>query len=106
MERRREMGILRAVGASPAVVMGIIVAEGMVIGVISWILAALAAWPLSRAAGNFFAFLIFKSKLNSVFQLQGLWLWFVFSILSAGVASLLPARSAAKLTVREALAYE
>ena len=54
----------------------------------------------------FLTFLIFKSKLDSVFQLQGLWIWLAFSVFSAGVASLLPARSAAKLTVREALAYE
>jgi putative ABC transport system permease protein len=106
MERRREMGVLRAIGASPLVVIGIIVAEGVVIGVMSWFLAALAAWPLSRAAGNFLTFLIFKSRLDSVFELQGLWIWLAFSVLSAGVASLLPARSAAKLTVREALAYE
>ena len=106
MERRREMGVLRAIGASPSVVMGIIVTEGVVIGVMSSILAALAAWPLSQVAGNFLTFLIFKSKLDSVFQLQGLWTWLAFSVLSAGAASLLPARSAAKLTVREALAYE
>jgi putative ABC transport system permease protein len=106
MERRREMGVLRAIGASPSVVMGIIVAESVVIGVMSCFLAALAAWPLSRVAGNFLTFLIFKSRLDSVFQLQGLWIWLAFSVLSAGAAGLLPARSAAKLTVREALAYE
>jgi putative ABC transport system permease protein len=106
MERRRELGVLRALGASPSVVIGIIVAEGMVIGVMSWILAALAAWPLSRVAGNFLTFLIFKSRLDSVFELQGLWIWLAFSVLAAGAASLLPARSAAKLTVREAPAYE
>jgi putative ABC transport system permease protein len=106
MERRREMGVLRAIGASPSVVMGIIVAEGVVVGVMSWIVAALAAWPLSRIAGNFLAFLIFQSRLDSVFQLQGLWIWFAFSIFSASAASFLPAQSAAKLTVREALAYE
>ena len=53
MERRREMGMLRAIGASHFVVMGIIGAEGIVIGVMSSILAALAAWPLSRIAGDF-----------------------------------------------------
>jgi putative ABC transport system permease protein len=105
-ERRREIGVLRAIGASPSVVMGIIVAEGVVIGVMSWIVAALAAWPLSQVAGNFLTFLIFKSRLDSVFQFQGLWIWLAFSALSAGAASLLPARSATKLTVREALAYE
>jgi len=106
MERRREMGVLRAIGASPSVVMGIIVAEGVVIGVMSWFLAALAAWPLSRIAGDSLTFLIFKSKLDSVFELQGLWFWLAFSVLAAAGASLLPARAAAKLTVREALAYE
>jgi len=106
LERRREMGVLRAIGASPSVVMGIIVAEGVVTGVMSWVVAGLAAWPLSWVAGNFLAFLIFKSRLDSVFQLQGLWIWLAFSVLLAGMASLLPARSAAKLTVREALAYE
>jgi hypothetical protein len=82
-------------------VTGIIVAEAVVIGVMSWTLAALAAWPLNRVAGNFLTFLIFKSRLDSVFQLQGLWIWLAFSVLSAGAASLLPARSAAKLTVRD-----
>jgi putative ABC transport system permease protein len=106
LERRREMGVMRSIGASPSVVMGIIVAEGVVIGVMSWVVAGLAAWPLSRVTGNFLAFLIFKSRLDSVFQLQGLWIWLAFSVLLAGMASLLPARSAAKLTVREALAYE
>jgi putative ABC transport system permease protein len=106
MERRRELGVLRALGASPSVVMGIIVAEGMVIGVMSWILAAAAAWPLSRLAGNFLTFLIFKSRLDSVFEPPALWIWLAFSVLSAAIASFLPARSAAKLTVREALAYE
>jgi putative ABC transport system permease protein len=90
MERRREMGVLRAIGASPSVVMGIIVAEGVVIGVMSWILAALAAWPLSRVAGNFLTFLILRSRLDSVFQLQGLWIWLAFSVLLAAAASLLP----------------
>jgi putative ABC transport system permease protein len=106
MERRREMGVLRAIGASPSVVTSIVVAEGVAVGVASWILAALAAWPLSRLAGNFITFLIFQSRLESVFQVQGLWIWLAFSILAAAAASLLPARSASRLTVREALAYE
>jgi putative ABC transport system permease protein len=106
MERRREIGVLRAIGASPSVVIGIIVIESVVISAMSWVLAVLAAWPLSRVAGNSLTFLIFKSRLDSVFELQGLWIWLVFSVLSAGAASLLPARSAARLTVREALAHE
>jgi putative ABC transport system permease protein len=106
MERRREMGVLRVTGASPAVVMGIVAAEGMVIGLMSWILAGLAAGPLSRFAGNSLMAVLFKSKMDFVFDLQGLWIWLAVSVFFSATASLLPARSAVKLTVREALAYE
>ena len=106
MERRREMGVLRAIGASPSVVMGIVATEAVVVGLMSWLLAALAAWPLSRLIGNFLISLIFRSKPDFVFQLQGLWIWLAVSVFSSALASLLPARSAAKMTVREALAYE
>ena len=106
MERRREMGVIRAIGASPSVVMGIIAAEAMVIGVMSWILAGLAAWPFSQITGDYLTALVFNSKLDFVFQFQGLWIWLAIAVLLSALASLLPARSAAKLTVREALAYE
>jgi len=106
MERRREMGVLRAIGASPSVVMCMLTIEAVVIGVMSWILAALAAWPLSRLVGNFLTALLFKSKLDFVFALQGLWIWLAVAVFSAAIASFVPARSATKLTVREALAYE
>lgn len=105
-ERRRETGVLRAIGASPSAVMGIIAAEAVVIGVMSWILSAVAAWPLSRWAGDSLTSLLFKSKLDFAFQLQGLWIWLGIAVFLSALASLLAARSAAKLTVREALAYE
>src|SRR5262249_55250331 len=52
LERRREMGILRAVGAAPRFVWLIVAAEGAVISVLSWALAALLSWPVSKALGN------------------------------------------------------
>src|SRR5947209_1167615 len=105
-ERRREMGVLRAIGASPAVVMGIVVTEGVVIGLISWLAAALIAGPLNRFFGNFLISLMFRSKLDFLFQLYGLWIWLVIAVAVSAISSLVPARSAVKLTVREALAYE
>jgi putative ABC transport system permease protein len=36
LERRREMGVMRALGATPRIVWLMIVAEGVVIGVLSW----------------------------------------------------------------------
>src|SRR5262245_8691273 len=106
LERRREMGVMRAIGASPSVVWLIVVAEGGVIGVLSWALAALAAWPVSTAIGNLMVRLMFKSGLNFFFELRGLLVWLTVSLCLGVVASFLPAWRASMQSVREAVGYE
>jgi putative ABC transport system permease protein len=106
LERRREMGVLRAVGATPRMVWLMLVGEGVVVGVFSWILASLAAWPLSRGVGNFLMRTMFRSSLDSVFELRGLVFWLAVSLLLGAVASFVPARHAMRQPVREALGYE
>jgi putative ABC transport system permease protein len=106
MERRREMGVMRAIGASPSVVWLIVVAEGGVIGVLSWALAALAAWPVGNAIGNLMVRLMFKSGLNFFFELRGLLVWLVVSLCLGVAASFLPAWRASRQSVREAVGYE
>ncbi|HEY6348702.1 MAG TPA: FtsX-like permease family protein [Candidatus Angelobacter sp.] len=106
MERRRENGVIRAIGAKASTVWLIIVSEGVVVGVLSWALAALAAWPLSKFLGDTLVRLMFHSNLDFLFQVQGLFVWLAVSVLFSAVASFLPAWSASQITVREALAYE
>ena len=106
MERRREMGVIRAIGATSSTVWLIIVTEGMVVGVLSWALAALAAWPVSKILGDALVRVVFHTNLDFSFQLEGLFIWLAVSIFLAAVASFLPAWSASQITVREALAYE
>jgi len=106
LERRRELGVLRAIGASPRVVWLIVVAEGVVVGLMSWALAALAAWPASKVVGDALVRVMFRSGLDFVFELRGLLIWLAVSLVLGAVASLLPAVRATRLTVREALAYE
>jgi len=106
MERRREMGVLRAIGAKSSTIWLIIVSEGVVIGVLSWGLAALAAWPVSKLLGDALTRTVLSTYLDFSFQLQGLFIWLAVSVLFSAVASFLPAWSASQLTVREALAYE
>ena len=59
LERRREMGVMRALGATPQMVWLMIVAEGVVIGILSWTIAALLAWPISKAVGDFLVRMLF-----------------------------------------------
>jgi putative ABC transport system permease protein len=106
LERRREMGILRAVGASPRAVWLIVVAESVVIGMLSWGLAGLAAWPLSKGLGNHLALAAFGGGLDFTFELRGLLIWLAVSIGLAALSSFLPAWRASRSVVREALAYE
>ncbi|HLM24697.1 MAG TPA: FtsX-like permease family protein [Pyrinomonadaceae bacterium] len=105
-ERRREMGVMRALGATPRIIWLMIVAEGVVVGVLSWSIAALLAWPVSKAIGDFMVKVLFKSGLDFVFEPLGLLIWAIVSIGLSAAASFLPAWKASRVTVREALAYE
>jgi putative ABC transport system permease protein len=106
LERRREMGVLRALGAPPSTVWLIIVTEGGVVGLLGWALAALAAWPVSRALGNLLVWLAFKSGLNFLFDWRGPLIWLAVSLSLCLLASFLPAWQAARRPVREAVGYE
>jgi putative ABC transport system permease protein len=106
LERRREMGVLRAIGATPQMVWLIVVAEGLAIGVLSWLIAVIAAWPISRGVGNLLTKLLFQSGLDFSFEWQGLVIWLAVCVGIGLLASFLPAWHAAKRPVREAVGYE
>ena len=106
LERRREMGVLRAIGATPRAVWGIVAAEGAVVGLLSGLVAALVAWPASKAISDLLVGLMFKSGLDFRFELRGLVIWLAASILLGAAASFFPAWHASRGSVREALAYE
>jgi putative ABC transport system permease protein len=106
LERRREMGVLRAIGATPRTVWFIVVAEGLAVGLLSWLVAGISAWPISRAIGNLLARVMFQSGLDFSFELRGLVVWLAVCISLGLLASLVPARSAARRPVREAVGYE
>jgi putative ABC transport system permease protein len=106
LERRREMGVLRAIGATPRVVWLIVAAEGLVIGLLAWVLAGLAAWPVSKGLGDLLVKLMFQSGLDFSFEQRGLWIWLGVSIVLSLAASFLPAWHASRRSVREAIGYE
>ncbi|MDB5968283.1 MAG: hypothetical protein JWQ90_733 [Hydrocarboniphaga sp.] len=102
LERRREMGILRALGASSSLVWLIVVTEAALIGLMSWALAALAAWPLSLGLGKLLAERL-KNGLDFSFDLTGLWVWLAVVLALSLSASFVPAWRASRCSVREAV---
>jgi putative ABC transport system permease protein len=106
LERTREIGVMRAIGASNGSVLQIVLVEGILIGLISWVLGALLAFPAGLALASTVGVVLFQSALPYVFSAGGVTTWLVIVVLLAALASFLPAWRASRLTVREVLAYE
>jgi len=106
LERTREIGVLRAIGAPNRGVSQVFIWEGVVIGLLSWLLGSVLAIPLSKALNDAAGMAMAGAPLTSTYSTAGVWLWLVVVVLLSGLASFIPARNASRLTVREVLAYE
>lgn len=106
LERRREIGIMRSIGASMPTMMRIIVLECVLIGAISRTLGALPALPLSRVLSDAVGVGFVNSQLAYTDSLGGAGFRLPVMAGIAAPASCVPARETTGLTVREVLAYE
>jgi putative ABC transport system permease protein len=106
LERTREIGVMRAVGAATPSILKIILFEGIFIGAMSWLVGTLIALPLSKLISDRVGQLLFSTPLDYAFSTGGTLLWLIMVVILGAVASLLPAINATRLTVREVLAYE
>jgi putative ABC transport system permease protein len=106
IERTREIGVMRAIGASNGIVARIVIIEGLVIGLLSWVLGGLLALPLSWGLSYAIGVTLIQTPLAYVFSAVGLLMWLVLVVVLSVVASVIPARNAWRLSVREVLAYE
>jgi putative ABC transport system permease protein len=106
LERSREIGVMRAVGASNRAIFQVIIAEGVIIGLMSWFLGMVISLPLGRVLSDTFGNILTRSPLIYTFSLNGIIAWLLIATLLSALASFLPARAATRLTVREVLDYE
>jgi putative ABC transport system permease protein len=106
MERTQEIGVMRAIGGSNRAIITIVLVEGILIGLISWLLSCLAALPLSKLLADVIFQIIFDRDAALVFTFAGNLIWLGLVLVLSVVASAIPAINASKLTIREVLAYE
>ncbi len=106
LERTREIGIMRSIGAVDREIMRTVIVEGLVIGSISWLIGALLSFPITYLLSDIVSEAIFQSPIAVHFTYQGFAIWLLVVLALSAVASILPARNAARLTIREVLAYE
>ncbi|MBL0886652.1 FtsX-like permease family protein [Myceligenerans indicum] len=103
LERTREFGVLRALGATTTRIRGLVITEGVAIAILGLLLAAAAAVPLTRMFGDFLGTQAFRHTLPYVYSLPALVLWTLLTLAGAAAASAVAARRASRITVREAL---
>jgi len=106
IERTRELGVLRAIGATPAMVRRILAAETLFIALVAWAISVALAPAASRAVSDYFGAGIVEYPFDYRTSVTGIWL-------SLGVVTALtllatwgPARGAGRLAVSRAVAYE
>ena len=105
IERRREIGVMRAIGASSASIGFLFAGEGLLLGLLSWLIAVPLSIPAGRAMTEALG-LALNSGIVYKFTLSGAIMWLIIVVLLALVASWLPVRSAVRISVRESLAYQ
>ena len=106
IERTREIGVMRAYGASSAGIFRIVIIEGLLIGMMSWVLAIGLSIPISivlaRRVGE--SFMSYPMPVS--YSISGIFGWAALVIVISIIASFLPALRAVRLTVTQVLAYE
>jgi len=106
LERTREMGVMRALGATPLKIRKLIVWEGLTIGAFSIIIAFAVSLALSFYMGAFIGHISFRTPLTLTISWYALLIWIIIIIVGSFIATYFPAQRANKITTREALAYE
>ena len=106
LERTREIGVMRAIGASSLHVGLVFVVEALCIGVLSWLIGLILALPVAALLSNRVGVLFLEAPLSFSFSFLGAGIWLVLSVVLSVAASLLPAWNAARLSVRDVLSYE
>jgi putative ABC transport system permease protein len=105
LERTREFGVMRAIGARATTVRGIVVGEGVFIALVSCAVAVIPTLLLTTVMGMGFGRQFLNGALPFRVSAAAVAIWVIGVTLGAVMATLAPASRAARLTVREALSY-
>ena len=105
IERTREIGVMRAIGARSRAVMGMFMLEGILQGLLSWVVSGLLSFALFRPMANALGYAMFGANLDYRYDTGAVFIWLLVILLISTLASLMPALNATRVSVRESLAY-
>lgn len=106
LERTREIGVLRAIGARHGDILQLVEVEGLVIGLLAWLAALPLSMPVSAVIGAAFGRMMFPVSTPLLPDAGALMRWLGLVVVIALFAGLWPARRAMRVPTATALAYE
>lgn len=106
LERRREIGVLRAIGARDGAILALIQVEGQTMVALAWLASLPLSLPLSLVLEAAFARIMFSVPWRVVPSAGMALGWLGLMSLIAILACLLPARDALRIPAARALAYD
>ncbi len=105
VERTKEIGVMRAIGARSLTLMGMFVMEGVLQGLFSWALAVPISFVLGKPLASALGQAMFGANLDYQYSFEAVISWLVIILIISALASILPARNATRISVRDSLAY-
>ena len=105
IERTKEIGVLRAVGARSPTIMRIFVMEGVLQGLLSWLIAVPISLLISPGAAKTMGTVMFGATLDYQYNWMAVFIWLGIVVVISILASIFPARGATRISVRDSLAY-
>ena len=106
LERTREFGILKAIGALDKHIYKMLLSEGIIMGVIAWVSACILTLPLSYLIVTLLGQLLIQTPIALSLNLFVMLISLPLLLLISGLSALLPAYRVTKLVIRDALVYE
>lgn len=106
LERRREIGVAQAVGASTRQTLALVMSEALVITAVAWAAGAVLSWPLTAVLESAVGAIFTGAPLPFTVLIPGVLLALVAMLATAAVTSAVPGLEAADRPVRESLAHE
>jgi putative ABC transport system permease protein len=105
MERTREIGVMRAIGAETGDLHTMFIIEGLFIGLLSALASFVLSVPLTDIIGSALGAAVRIGEIERAFSANGYVAWPAIVCVVSIVASSSPARRAGQISIREALAY-